>query len=1379
MQPPFISTHSAVAAARHGPAQWAGRRSEPAVPNVKLNDGRRPLAAQATQAASQQTDAPSGNDARQPSNWQSSQADLSSPDDGGRQLADDDLGSPTHTAPTIGDTTHAEIRAATTRVVEALNRARAERIQRERSQDLSESDDEMIDVVNGDEAEEGADANGSADRDQEADAAGEEEIGEDTGLATNEIPEGEEDVGPVTEAAVREAIAGTDVVAIICNGNKGRLVVDDSTVVCLCRGCQTKARRQGKPWVEMTPTEFEKHSGMGASKKWRYTVKVDDGTPGGGQSIGAFLEKRGVPPEAKGLKPGRRKKRKYGFHTRGAPGSQLPSRSATPPLEAMLALGEDLDPTLTSTGEHWLQTSTEKGHQVNEVKAVMREGPEFQAVISPMLPAKKTSEAEEALAGLPGPTELEALALAAGREREEAMKLPPDAIMDPVALKRMSSQPLLLERGQRTRRKPQWLNNLSAIRQKRSIRTALSRGTSMHPNGRRGSRPLDADSDSSEDALPRWGRMPAKRIRSETRLSDDEMGVPPKRMRSMHDLGSLGPQVPVSRALSSLLAGRGGGRGRRLGLAGAPRPASSDAALAAAGDEMRDVSLQPSISSWQPVGGAGSVLQVSIMYKGRMFSGTLTQQARSKRGLTSPYAPGVLSSRASPSPHNPPALELLAAASDALGAHLDDELDVLPRRPYGSRRTGEAQPASRPLSREASVDLSEDPTNGWAEAPSEEDTWEVQGARGAAPASTTAATVGNPERRAAAEREYQRLEASGAPEGTRCALCHRGVEPGVPNTASVASPGRKGQGLGGLVLLRVSAIQHAWVHDQCAWWSPEVYGREGKLYGVPEAVRRGRMIKCRVCGQKGATLGCHMRNCRPSFHLPCARENGCLLQMDPYQALNQAMRSGEMLREHLGREVQPGELAPQPHSKVASANIGDILHAHIRNIRGGAEAGAQHSAQHSGPPANVPSWRDPRNPQPAGGAPFVRPSLQRHPSAPLPASSHAAQYPYVQPAPPQPSLEPQPSWNSSDEEDADTARQASLGMPIVEQHAPSGYASDGDMNALVNAQMPASHPLPSRPYQPGYGPPADSRPRFYEQQPGAAARRLNGGAGDLRSDPRSDPRTAGRGPGGPSRVPSGPIRAGPAPLSRPSTAGQQSGELPSDDETRSDMGGGNVSPQLATALSALTPSPMTLDAEKLMEAINSGQLVKSALDPDMAVVDSLLQSLLGGTVGKSSHRPGRCAVCVVQRKGKCGTESAPRKCLRKQALIKCGIFVETNNPRARYVQGQPGAGLSEIAAAAAAAAARAATAKREPSALERDARLAREAEIRQQRLQLDRQLMQQQQAAQAQAGSQAGLWPGSAQPRVAEPMLEGVLLEALEVAGPMLEGVLLEALARL
>ncbi len=48
-------------------------------------------------------------------------------------------------------------------------------------------------------------------------------------------------------------------------------------------------------------------------------------------------------------------------------------------------------------------------------------------------------------------------------------------------------------------------------------------------------------------------------------------------------------------------------------------------------------------------------------------------------------------------------------------------------------------------------------------------------------------------------------------------------------------------------------------------------------------------------------------------------------------------------------------------------------------------------------------------------------------------------------------------------------------------------------------------------------------------------------------------------------------------------------------------------------------------------------------------VRGLEEMWLGGTTGQPG-RSGRCAVCVIQRKGKCGTESAPKKCLRRQML---------------------------------------------------------------------------------------------------------------------------------
>ncbi|GFH17327.1 SAND domain-containing protein, partial [Haematococcus lacustris] len=47
----------------------------------------------------------------------------------------------------------------------------------------------------------------------------------------------------------------------------------------------------------MTPTEFERHSGMQASKKWRRSIKVDMGRNGGTMSLGRWLDANGYKQE--------------------------------------------------------------------------------------------------------------------------------------------------------------------------------------------------------------------------------------------------------------------------------------------------------------------------------------------------------------------------------------------------------------------------------------------------------------------------------------------------------------------------------------------------------------------------------------------------------------------------------------------------------------------------------------------------------------------------------------------------------------------------------------------------------------------------------------------------------------------------------------------------------------------------------------------------------------------------------------------------------------------------------------------------------------------------------------------------------------------------
>jgi hypothetical protein len=141
-------------------------------------------------------------------------------------------------------------------------------------------------------------------------------------------------------------------------------------------------------------------------------------------------------------------------------------------------------------------------------------------------------------------------------------------------------------------------------------------------------------------------------------------------------------------------------------------------------------------------------------------------------------------------------------------------------------------------------------------------------------------------RRAAVDADYVRRAAARAPpHDAACTMCGRPSDV-APDGGSIEASHRgaeraMGGALGPLILVRASAISVVWCHEQCAAWSPEVFLDDGgRFAAVEDACRRGRMIKCRACGAKGATLGCISRTCRLSYHLPCARAAGCALSAD-------------------------------------------------------------------------------------------------------------------------------------------------------------------------------------------------------------------------------------------------------------------------------------------------------------------------------------------------------------------------------------------------------------------------------------------------------------------------------------------------------------------
>jgi hypothetical protein len=67
------------------------------------------------------------------------------------------------------------------------------------------------------------------------------------------------ETGPVPQA-----------LTICCNGNYGVYQLQRHSVQCLCKDCQSERSTDASAaaWA-MSPTEFERHSGMPTAKKWR------------------------------------------------------------------------------------------------------------------------------------------------------------------------------------------------------------------------------------------------------------------------------------------------------------------------------------------------------------------------------------------------------------------------------------------------------------------------------------------------------------------------------------------------------------------------------------------------------------------------------------------------------------------------------------------------------------------------------------------------------------------------------------------------------------------------------------------------------------------------------------------------------------------------------------------------------------------------------------------------------------------------------------------------------------------------------------------------------------------------------------------------------
>ncbi|XP_022890588.1 BRCA1-associated RING domain protein 1-like isoform X2 [Olea europaea var. sylvestris] len=62
------------------------------------------------------------------------------------------------------------------------------------------------------------------------------------------------------------------------------------------------------------------------------------------------------------------------------------------------------------------------------------------------------------------------------------------------------------------------------------------------------------------------------------------------------------------------------------------------------------------------------------------------------------------------------------------------------------------------------------------------------------------------------------------------------------------------------------------VHSKCLEWTPQIYYVGETAKNLESEVARASKLKCSGCGLKGAALGCFVKSCRKSYHVPCAVE---------------------------------------------------------------------------------------------------------------------------------------------------------------------------------------------------------------------------------------------------------------------------------------------------------------------------------------------------------------------------------------------------------------------------------------------------------------------------------------------------------------------------
>lgn len=69
----------------------------------------------------------------------------------------------------------------------------------------------------------------------------------------------------------------------------------------------------------------------------------------------------------------------------------------------------------------------------------------------------------------------------------------------------------------------------------------------------------------------------------------------------------------------------------------------------------------------------------------------------------------------------------------------------------------------------------------------------------------------------------------------------------------------------------------AFVHELCALWTPEIFlDEKNKFRNLAKGIKRCNKLRCTLCKDRGAGLGCYIKDCEKSYHYLCAKVSNCL-----------------------------------------------------------------------------------------------------------------------------------------------------------------------------------------------------------------------------------------------------------------------------------------------------------------------------------------------------------------------------------------------------------------------------------------------------------------------------------------------------------------------